>query len=137
MGYENENERQILARNIATEAMVLLKNENGVLPLENGKKVALLGRTQNATIIGGGGSGASRCDNPMQIRDELINAGINLEKGFDAFYQGRFLGRLKLRTHGENGVMVSLAALCTTQLLGIPTEKAIEFLERYSDKEQV
>ncbi|WP_044957339.1 glycoside hydrolase family 3 protein [Butyrivibrio sp. LC3010] len=87
MGYENENERQILARNIATEAMVLLKNENGVLPLENGKKVALLGRTQNATIIGGGGSGASRCDNPMQIRDELINAGINLEKGFDAFYQ--------------------------------------------------
>ncbi len=87
MGYENENERQILARNIATEAMVLLKNENGVLPLENGKKVALLGRTQNATIIGGGGSGASRCDNPLQIRDELINAGINLEKGFDAFYQ--------------------------------------------------
>ncbi|WP_035792855.1 glycoside hydrolase family 3 protein [Butyrivibrio sp. AE3006] len=87
MKYQDEKVRLSLAREIATEAMVLLKNDDAVLPLEAGKKVALLGRTQNATIIGGGGSGASHSDNTLQIRDELVNAGLKLDKGFDKYYQ--------------------------------------------------
>ncbi|WP_026494827.1 glycoside hydrolase family 3 protein [Butyrivibrio sp. WCD3002] len=87
MKYRDEKVRLRLAREIATEAMVLLKNDDAVLPLEVGKKVALIGRTQNATIIGGGGSGASHSDNTLQIRDELVNAGIKLDECFDKYYQ--------------------------------------------------
>ena len=60
--YKSEESRIALAREIAGEAMVLLKNEDRVLPLPSGKCVALLGRTQLHTIIGGGGSGAKLSD---------------------------------------------------------------------------
>ncbi len=46
-----------LSRRAATEGMVLLKNENGVLPLKKGCKVALFGKGQIDYVRGGGGSG--------------------------------------------------------------------------------
>lgn len=69
--YEAETARTALARQLAAEAMVLLKNEGGLLPLPKGKTVALLGQTQLDTVIGGGGSGASFSEGTLQIRDEL------------------------------------------------------------------
>ncbi|MBR6405299.1 MAG: glycoside hydrolase family 3 C-terminal domain-containing protein [Lachnospiraceae bacterium] len=85
--YKSEESRIALAREIAGEAMVLLKNEDRVLPLPLGKCVALLGRTQLHTIIGGGGSGASRCDNPLGIPEELQKAGLRLSGPLYDFYQ--------------------------------------------------
>ena len=85
--YKSEESRIALAREIAGEAMVLLKNEDRVLPLPSGKCVALLGRTQLHTIIGGGGSGASRCDNPLGIPEELQKAGLRLSGPLYDFYQ--------------------------------------------------
>lgn len=46
-----------LSRQAATEGMVLLKNENGVLPLKRGCKAALFGKGQIDYVRGGGGSG--------------------------------------------------------------------------------
>lgn len=47
-----------LSRNAAAEGMVLLKNNNGVLPLKKGCKVALFGKACVDYVRGGGGSGA-------------------------------------------------------------------------------
>ena len=46
-----------LSRSAASEGMVLLKNENHVLPLERGAKVALFGKATADYVKGGGGSG--------------------------------------------------------------------------------
>lgn len=46
-----------LSRRAAGEGIVLLKNENQVLPLAPGKKVVLLGKAGEEYIKGGGGSG--------------------------------------------------------------------------------
>ncbi len=46
-----------LSREAATEGMVLLKNDDGVLPLANGTRVALFGKGTIDYVKGGGGSG--------------------------------------------------------------------------------
>ncbi len=46
-----------LSREAATEGMVLLKNDDSVLPLDNGTKVALFGKGTIDYVKGGGGSG--------------------------------------------------------------------------------
>ena len=85
--YESDASRIELARKIAGESIVLLKNEGGVLPLAAKAKIALLGRTQNDTVIGGGGSGSSRDAHPIQIKDALEEAGLLLEPGLKDYYR--------------------------------------------------
>lgn len=46
-----------LSRRAAGEGIVLLKNEGGILPIPQGKKVVLLGKAGEEYIKGGGGSG--------------------------------------------------------------------------------
>ena len=46
-----------LSLEAATEGMVLLKNENNILPLKNGSKITLFGRGSFDYVKGGGGSG--------------------------------------------------------------------------------
>lgn len=46
-----------LSREAATEGMVLLKNNNGALPLKKGSKLALFGKGTIDYVKGGGGSG--------------------------------------------------------------------------------
>lgn len=50
-------EHRLLSKNAAKEGMVLLKNENNVLPLTKGSKVALFGKGSFDYVKGGGGSG--------------------------------------------------------------------------------
>ena len=49
-----------LSKRAAKEGMVLLKNEQGVLPLERGTRVALFGKGTFDYVKGGGGSGRDR-----------------------------------------------------------------------------
>ena len=46
-----------VSKNAAKEGMVLLKNENGTLPLEKGTRIALFGKATFDYVKGGGGSG--------------------------------------------------------------------------------
>lgn len=55
---EREKTNMEISKTAATQGMVLLKNENSILPLASGKKVALYGSGSVVTIIGGTGSGA-------------------------------------------------------------------------------
>lgn len=85
--YESSESRLSLARELAAESIVLLKNENGCLPLAKDTKIVLLGRTQNAAVIGGGGSGASFSEHTLQAAGEFAAAGLLLEPGMEAFYK--------------------------------------------------
>ena len=50
-----------LSKEVAKEGMVLLKNEEGLLPLQAGSKVALFGKGSFDYVKGGGGSGDVYC----------------------------------------------------------------------------
>ena len=61
-----------LSRKAAGEGVVLLKNEQSLLPLDNGTKIALIGRFAKEPIYQGGGSSHI---NPTQVEnlyDELV-----------------------------------------------------------------
>ena len=60
-----------LARRAAREGMVLLKNEQNVLPLKNGSKLALFGKGTFDYVKGGGGSGDVTCEFTVNLYDGL------------------------------------------------------------------
>ena len=73
---ERESAHRQLARTIAAEGMVLLKND-GVLPLKN-KKIALFGAGARMTVKGGTGSGNMQERYSVNIEDGLKNAGFTI-----------------------------------------------------------
>lgn len=54
---ERERKNRKMAREAAAEGIVLLKNDESLLPLEKGRKIALYGSGAGRTIKGGTGSG--------------------------------------------------------------------------------
>ena len=67
-----------LARRIAGESMVLLKNEGGLLPLKTGQKVAVIGEMARSPRYQGAGSSLI---NPTQLDsafDCLLSAGVSV-----------------------------------------------------------
>ncbi len=60
-----------LSRRAACEGMVLLKNNNKLLPLKEGERVAIFGKAQYDYVKGGGGSGAVNVAYTRNIYDGL------------------------------------------------------------------
>lgn len=69
-----------LSRRAAAEGIVLLKNENNILPLKNGTKVAIFGKAQIDYIKGGGGSGDVHCEYVRNIYE-----GLKLKEQLDIY----------------------------------------------------
>lgn len=75
--YENSSVRESLAREIASEGIVLLKNNEEMLPF--GKEtVAVFGRTQVDTIKCGTGSAFCESEYCVNVLDGMVGAGINV-----------------------------------------------------------
>ncbi len=75
----DKEEHHALARKIAGESMVLLKNNNGILPLDKSKKIALIGEMAKNPRYQGAGSSLI---NPTQLDnsyDELSNEGVTFD----------------------------------------------------------
>ena len=66
-----------LAGKIASESMVLLKNENSILPLQKGNKIAVIGEMARAPRYQGAGSSKICPTELSDAFDELIKAGYN------------------------------------------------------------
>ena len=60
-----------LSREAAGEGMVLLKNENELLPLKYGQKIAVFGKAQADYVKGGGGSGDTTVAYVRSLSDGL------------------------------------------------------------------
>ena len=76
-----------LARRIAGQGMVLLKNDDGILPLSSPRSLAVIGRSAKAARIQGGGSSQitpTRVDAPIdEIAQLAVGASIMYADGFD------------------------------------------------------
>lgn len=79
-----------VARKLAEEAIVLLKNEERTLPFQKGQKVAFLGRAQIDTIYSGNGSGAVQVEECKNILEACEERGILAEPELKAYYQECF-----------------------------------------------
>lgn len=77
---QRELENRAIARKAAAEGMVLLEN-NGVLPLAAGSKVALYGAGACVTMKGGTGSGDVNERSCVNIREGMENAGFVITSG--------------------------------------------------------
>lgn len=74
-----------IAREIATEGMVLLRND-GVLPLEKPCRIALFGNYSYDTQPGGSGSGYVNRKRKVNLSEGLVSAGFNLDENLSGTY---------------------------------------------------
>ncbi|MBQ1491558.1 MAG: glycoside hydrolase family 3 C-terminal domain-containing protein, partial [Blautia sp.] len=75
------------AYNIAAEGTVLLKNDEGALPLEKGMKLNVFGLTQVQTFLGGSGSGSGSIENPVFLTDALRAEGFEVNEDLYNAYE--------------------------------------------------
>ena len=73
-----ETEHWGLARRAAADGMVLLKNEDGLLPFAQGARLALYGAGAVATVKGGTGSGDVNSRKTVNIYEGLKEAGFTI-----------------------------------------------------------
>ncbi len=78
-----------LSKKAAAEGMVLLKNQDGILPLKEGTKVALFGKGSFDYVKGGGGSGDV---NTLYVRNlyeglQKVDCGISIYEPLAGFYR--------------------------------------------------
>ncbi|MDE6157853.1 MAG: glycoside hydrolase family 3 C-terminal domain-containing protein, partial [Muribaculaceae bacterium] len=75
------------SRRIGAEAMVLLKNNDGLLPITPGAKVALFGTTAYQSIAGGTGSSNVNKAYVVDIDSGLMAAGYKVDPDLAALYR--------------------------------------------------
>ena len=91
-GYKFSNKPDLkahaeVARKAAGEAMVLLRNEDGTLPVAPGKKVALYGISALDFVAGGTGSGNVNKAYVVNMKEGLENAGFTVDQALINYYQ--------------------------------------------------
>ena len=80
-------DHEAVARKMVESSVVLLKNDDGLLPFGKGQRAAFFGRTQIGTIFSGNGSGASRKAVCKSILDECEQRGICPHPLLASFYR--------------------------------------------------
>ncbi|MCD8295312.1 MAG: glycoside hydrolase family 3 C-terminal domain-containing protein [Clostridia bacterium] len=76
-----------IAREVADESIVLLRNEKQTLPLSGGEKVALYGVSSVDFIAGGTGSGNVNRPYVVNMEDALTGAGFTLDESLANYYR--------------------------------------------------
>lgn len=86
--YQPPEEMKALCRAVGAESIVMLKNENNVLPIAEDKTVSVFGRVQNDWFYVGYGSGGD-VNAPYKIgfMQGLNNAGININRDLAEIYE--------------------------------------------------
>ena len=75
-----------LNEEICEEGFVLLKNENGALPLGAGAKISVFGKNSVSLVYGGTGSGGGNYDGAVTLYSSLRDAGFEVNPVLEQFY---------------------------------------------------
>lgn len=128
--YQYSNKPEIeahakLVREAAPEGMVLLEN-NGVLPLNGVKTVALYGTGSYDFIAGGTGSGNVNKPYIRNVAEGLTENGLVVNQAIQTWYEQYIaLAKTSLRNNGQDGGSVILGDPVISEM-----EVSREFIER-------
>lgn len=96
--------RDVVER-IEEEAIVMLQNENGALPLnldeERQSKVNVFGWSSVSPVYSGVGSGAGNMDNAVPFYEGLENTGFSYNAGLKEFYENSGLSQKTRDSYGS------------------------------------
>ena len=129
-------ETKQIAIDIEGEGIVLLKNEDNVLPLE-GKKLNIFGAGSVCPFFGGAGSGCVTSDNPVSFYDALDEEGIEYNAELRKIYED-YCGTSAI-PHTQNTVINNALGLvlAKSSLKELPasklTDKVMNNAKAYSD----
>ncbi len=115
-----------LARRAAAESIVLLKNENDLLPLAKGTKVALIGDFAYMPRYQGAGSSAVNASKVESLAEEIKSSSLNcigMAKGYER-------SGMHNAAWAEEAVALSAAADVTLLCLGLAEQDESEGLDR-------
>jgi len=122
-----------LSRKAACEGTVLLKNDNSLLPLRKGSKVAIFGKAQIDYVKGGGGSGDVHSSYVRNIYDglKLKKDKVDVFDKLSLYYKNYILEQYK---NGEKIGMIAECAISDELIKEARsfTDTAIITINRYS-----
>ena len=92
-----------LAIEIASEGMVLLKNQNNALPMEGVTRVSVFGKRGQDPVYNGSGSGGNSGITPISLYDGLERAGFVINPTLASMYEGvSSTGNIKTGSSGQS-----------------------------------
>ncbi|BCS00565.1 beta-glucosidase H [Aspergillus luchuensis] len=125
----NRAEDRRLLRKIASEAVVLLKNDDGILPLDKTKKVAVIGPNSKIATYCGGGSAALnpyQAVTPFEGISNSASGGVEFAQGIYGHQNQPLLG-MRLRTQdGRTGFTLKIFNDPPTVANRVPLEERHE-----------
>ena len=138
---EWETEHRQLAKEAAAEGIVLLKNEDQILPLKEGSKVALYGAGAGRTIKGGTGSGDVNERESVTIWQGMKNAGFEITsedwiRSYEKIYEKArqdWKDDIVTRSGGNGGNVMDFFTVYSTTPFIMPTGDPVEKPEKDCD----
>ena len=129
-----ELDHRQIAREAASEGIVLLKNEDNVLPLKQGSAVAIYGAGAGRTIKGGTGSGDVNERETVSICQGMKNAGYqvtseNWIKSYDKIYEKArqdWKNDIITRSGGNGGDVMDFFTIYSTTPFIMPTGEPVK-----------
>lgn len=116
---EQMEKAQDVVERIGAEGSVLLMNENSALPLAEGAKVTLLGKTSADLITGGTGSGAVSVTGKNTVKSAMEQAGLEVNDTMWNFYTSG-AGSTYVREDGEGSLNNVLPDFTTFKINEVP-----------------
>jgi beta-glucosidase len=137
-GAVNTPVHQVLARELAEEAITLLKNDAGILPLERGslKSVAVIGPNAAEAVIEGGGSSHVNPPyrvSPLEALKAKLGKGVKVEyeQGCDNFDSPPIVRAEWLTLPDGSGSGMKAEFFATPDLSGKPARVSVETAPAY------
>ena len=138
---EWETQHRQLAKEAAAEGIVLLKNEDKILPLKAGGKVALYGAGAGRTIKGGTGSGDVNERERVTIWQGMKNAGFEITsedwiRSYEKIYEKArqdWKDDIVTRSGGNGGNVMDFFTVYSTTPFIMPTGDPVEKPEKDCD----